>query len=74
MPFGGGIPVRDLLNPTSNFYQSRMGQEVGDTGIIMTSEVAEDWARRSRARVEVVYDEGFITEEDYETITRGEEQ
>jgi len=74
VPFGGGIPVRDLLNPTSNFYQSRMGQEVGDTGIIMTSEVAEDWARRSRARVEVVYDEGFITEEDYETITRGEEQ
>ena len=63
-----GVPVRQLLDPTSTFYQERMGQGVGDTGIIMTPEVAEDWARRSRARVEIAYDEAFITEEDYQRV------
>ncbi|MBI1968743.1 hypothetical protein HYS49_02430 [Candidatus Woesearchaeota archaeon] len=64
----GGILVRELLDSTSTFYQERMGQEVGDTGIIMTPEVAEDWARRSRARVEAAHDEAFITQEDYERV------
>ena len=51
-----------------------MGEEIGDTDEIMTPEIAGDWARRYWGRVEFLHDNEFITDEDYETITRGEEQ
>ena len=66
--------VRSLINPQSVFYQILMGEEIGDTDEIMTPEIAGDWARRYWGRVEFLHDNEFITDEDYETITRGEEQ
>ncbi|MBI1968741.1 hypothetical protein HYS49_02420 [Candidatus Woesearchaeota archaeon] len=60
--------VQDLIDPESGFYQERMDQEIGNTGEIMTAEVAEDWARRYRGRVEILQDYGSITEEEYQRV------
>ncbi|MDP3640610.1 MAG: hypothetical protein Q8R53_05440, partial [Nanoarchaeota archaeon] len=59
--------IRNLLNPQSDYYQNSLGEVRGD--IILTPEVAEDWAARYRGKVELLYEYGFITEEDYQRVS-----
>ena len=58
--------IRNLLNPQSDYYQGYLGLAMG--GIILTQDVAEDWAARYRGKVELLYEYGFITEEDYQRV------
>lgn len=60
--------VQELITPDSPFYTEQMNEEIGNTGEIMTPEVAEDWSRRYQGRVEILHDIGSITEEEYQRV------
>ena len=64
----GETETRQLIDPSSPFYLDQMGQEIGDTGGIMTPQIAEEWARRYRERVDLLVEFGFITKEMYNEI------
>ena len=78
--------VAELINPESNYYHSRMSQSLIDpfplSGSlpdfplegIMTPEIAQEWAQTYRTKLDLALEYGFITEEDYQRVTRGEEQ
>lgn len=60
-----------LINPKSEYYQALLKKKeiIKDSGLKMTSKMAEEWAAIYRHKLEICRDFGFITEEDFEKAT-----